>query len=132
MELAIDRVNHRIKARSWPLGAARSRLFLVLRHLRLRSVEIDARVRSESEQTRAFEVEQQLRLHAEAEAARLAKADRAARSLQEQEFLEAVKARKEARRIKEATAYERMTDEQRMIWQMEEEIVGWVSANNRS
>jgi hypothetical protein len=122
MELAFDRVTCRVKARTWPLGTARSRLFLVLRHLSLRREEIEARLRSERDQARALEIERLFQLQAEAEAARLVEDARAARFLQEREFLEAI----EARRLAESQAFERMSEEQRAAWRMEEEIVEWI------
>jgi hypothetical protein len=121
MDVAFDRATHRIKAQAWPLGAARSRLFLVLRHLGLRQEEIDSRIRSEREQIRLFELERSLRIRAEA-----------ARLLQENELRQAIEARKLARQIKQMEEFERMTDKQRKAWRMEQEIVGWISASQDS
>jgi hypothetical protein len=123
MDVAFGRVTSRVKAKAWPLGAARSRLFQVLRHLGLRRAEIEVRMGLE----RAQEIERRFRVHAEAEAARLVAEAWAARLVQQQEILEATEARKAARRLEEARAFERMNDEQRAAWRMDEAILGWLT-----
>jgi hypothetical protein len=115
MDVAFHRVIRRIKARSWPSGATRSRLFLVLRQLGLRREEIDARLQLEQILAQDRETRRQLQLRDEAD-----------RLLWERENLAAIESRKAERRLKESLEFERMTDDQRAAWRMDEEIVEWI------
>jgi hypothetical protein len=105
MDAVFDRRVCRIKARTWPMGAARSRLFLVLRQLSLCRDEIVARLQSEQR----LEIDRRLRIEAEVEASRWVEQARASRLL------------------REARVFERMGEEQRAALRMEEEIVEWIN-----
>ncbi len=116
MVVGFDRVHRRIKSRTWPLGAARFRMFRGLWQLGLHREEREARIRSELELARIVELDRQAELVAEA-----------ARLAEQRAFVEAIESRRIARRLQEARDLERMSDKQRANWEMEEQIVRWMS-----
>ena len=128
---------HPFKARASTLGATRSRLVQVLRHLGLYRDRIEARLREEREAVSLLEKERLRRISLEQEAhlrseertaARLA--EEAARVRETGELARLVEERRTARLFKEHREFEAMTDEQRSARRLEEEIVSWLTGED--
>jgi hypothetical protein len=122
-----DRPRRRVKAETIPLGATRSRLILVLRHLGFYSTRIEARHREEQRLEIFLE---QLRLEQFEEEQRAARLSEERRLAQRVEKRETVRLREEwraARLLKDKLAYEAMNEEQKAAWRLEEQIVSWLA-----
>jgi hypothetical protein len=119
---------HRVKARSTNLGATRSRLIQVLRHLGLYGEKVAARLRHEREMAQTLEMERMTRLREEREAARQHEISRAARLDKEERSARLAEDRRAARLLKEGMAYESMSEEQQAARRLEDEIASWLTS----
>jgi hypothetical protein len=121
---------HRVKATSLTLGSTRSRLIQVLRHLGLYRERIEARLRDEREMAQALEMEKQIQLHEEREAVQRDEQARHARLHEEEQSARLAEGLRAARLLREEMAYESMSEEQRAVWRLEDEILAWLTASD--
>lgn len=131
----VDRLSslpgHRVKAKSTTLGATRSGLIQVLRHLGLYREKIAARFREEREIARALELERLIQLPEEREAARRDEESRQTRLHEQEHPARLAEGRNAARLLREKMEYESMSEEQKAAWRLEEEIVSWITSSGR-
>ncbi len=131
----VDRLSstpgHRVKAKLTTLGATRSGLIQVLRHLGLYREKIAARSREEREIARALEMERLIQLREEREAARRDEESRQRRLHEDERSAPLAEGHMAARLLREKMEYESMSEEQKAAWRLEEEIVSWVTSSVR-
>jgi hypothetical protein len=139
---------HRTKAGPLTLGATRSRLIQVVRHLGIYEVRIAARLREEQRTarlleerrlarlreepraTRSLEERKLARLHVESRAARVFEARNLARSWGEERAALSIEQRRFVLLLKEELTFESMTEDQRSTERLEEQIVSWLMADD--
>jgi hypothetical protein len=121
------RLRHRRKSGPFPLGATRFRVIQALSGLGLYANRIAARMRAEQRAARLLEAQRLAHfLEAWRAAARLeAQRLTAAREEERAELL--VVQRRFIRLLEEELAFQSMTDEQKAVERLEEQIVAWVS-----
>lgn len=140
---------HPVKAKSATLGATRSRLIQVLRHLGLYTEKIAAqlqhkretvllldleeerleRIREEQEVARRSEERRVARLAEEEDASRHQEALLAAEVHEQEQFARLAEEQRADRLFKEKLAYESMSEAQQAAWRLEEEIVSWLTSS---
>jgi hypothetical protein len=125
-----DRPRRRVKTETIPLGATRSRLILVLRHLGFYHTRIEARYRDEQRLEIFLEQLRSEQLEEEQQAARLSEERRLAQRVEEREATRLREEWRVARLLKDKLAYEAMSEEQKAAWRLEEQIVSWLAAND--
>jgi hypothetical protein len=125
-----DPPRQRVKAETVPVGATRSRLILVLRHLGLYRERIEARPRDEQRLANFLEALRLEGLKEEQRTARVSEERRLARLQEERETSRLIEERRAARILKDKLAYEAMNEEQKAAWRLEEQIVSWLTAED--
>ena len=122
---------HRIKATSLTLGSTRSRLIQVWRELGLYRDRIEARLRDEREMSRALEMERLIQLREEREAVLRDEQARQARLHEEVQSARLAEGLRAARLLREEMTYESMSEEQRAVRRLEDEILAWLTASDQ-